>query len=328
MSERPEVPVSASTPGGDPEWSGWGRSAALMPHGIGAGLDEALSRQSPSTLLALALLLVGGIASVDYLTGVELNLSIFYLVPVIFATWFISRVAGSSLALLSVVLWASLDALGGTTYSLFIITWNAAVRLGLFLIVTQLVNVMKRSRIREAELARTDALTGVANGRSFSDRARFELASLRRNRHPLTMAYVDLDRFKHVNDTLGHTEGDRLLRAAASAIQSRLRSTDMVARLGGDEFGILFPDTDAEAAPGVLAAVREAVTDTLDGSWDVDCTIGAMTFEMAPESVDFMVRAADELMYRGKRAGRGRIEHSVWPGRRNVQTGSEASATC
>ena len=309
-------------------WNAWGRSAEELPRSIGAGLDATLGGQPLAALWAEVLLLVAGLGVLDYLTGVEINLSILYLVPVIFATWFISTRAGAFIAVLSVALWASLDAIGGVPFGVAIITWNALVRLGLFMIVLQLVHMMKESRVREAALARTDSLTGVANGRSFSDRATFELASMRRNKTPLTMAYIDLDRFKHVNDTLGHTEGDRLLRAVATAIQSRLRETDLVARLGGDEFGVLFPETDRDAAPAVLTALKEAVAESVDGTWDVGCTIGAVTFEMAPESVDFMVRAADEFMYRGKRAGRGRVEHSVWPGAVTGHSLTDTATTC
>jgi diguanylate cyclase (GGDEF)-like protein len=313
----------------DEAWSRWGRSAEALPRGVGASLDAVLGRQPVWALWLEAFLVLGALAILDYLSGNEVAFSIFYLVPVIFATWFISRGAGVVLALISAATWAWLDNIGGLHYSSeWIPVWNAMVRLSFFVIVLQLVHVMKDSRIREAELARTDSLTGVPNGRSFSDRARFELASLRRNRMPLTMAYVDLDRFKHINDTLGHTEGDRLLRTVAVAIQSRLRATDMVARLGGDEFGVLFPDTDRNEAPAVLAALQEAVSETVEGAWDVGCTIGAVTFEMAPESVDFMVRSADELMYRGKRAGRGCIEHSVWPGHLFGHADEEVSTTC
>lgn len=295
-------------------WNAWGRSAEPLPRSIGAGLDTVLGRQSRAVLWAEALFMVAVLAVLDWATGIEINLAVFYLIPVIFATWFMSRRAGVSIAVIAVALWAGLEKLGGLPYSTAVITWNALVRGGVFLVVVQLVHLMKDSRIRESELAHTDSLTGVPNGRSFSDRARFELASLRRNRQPLTMAYIDLDRFKYLNDTLGHTEGDRLLRAVAKAIQSRLRATDLVARLGGDEFGVLFPDTDRDAAPAVLAALQAAVSETVEGSWDVGCTIGAVTFDVAPESVDFMVRSADELMYRGKRAGRGCIQHAVWPG--------------
>jgi diguanylate cyclase (GGDEF)-like protein len=141
------------------------------------------------------------------------------------------------------------------------------------------------------------------------------------------MAYIDLDHFKLVNDTVGHTEGDRLLQVVAHALGSRLRATDLVARLGGDEFGVLLPNTDAEAAPAVLESLMASVRDAVDGSWDVGATIGAVTFERPPESVDLMVRVADELMYRGKRAGRGRVEHDVWPPRRLHHADPGASAT-
>jgi diguanylate cyclase (GGDEF)-like protein len=309
-----EAPVLSGVAERDDTWTSWGRSGEDVPQSVGAGIDAALGRQPRAALWAEALLLVAVLATLDFITGVQINLSIFYLIPVIFAMWFISPRAGLFIAMLSVAMWATLDSVGGVPYGAAIVIWNALVRLGLFFIVLWLVHVMKDSRRREAALARTDSLTGVANGRSFSDRAKFELALMRRNRTPLTVAYIDLDRFKHVNDTLGHTEGDRLLRAVAAAIQSRLRATDLVARLGGDEFAVLFPETDRDSAPAVLAALKEAVSETVDRSWDVSCTIGAVTFEIAPESVDFMVRSADELMYRGKRAGRGNIEHSVWPG--------------
>ena len=309
-------------------WATWGRSGEELPRNIGAGLDAVLSKQSKVALWAEALLLVAGFTALDYMLGVEINLSVFYLIPVIFATWFISRRTGLFIAVLSVALWTAFDRLGGLGFSSPLITWDGLVHLTFFIVVLQLVHIMKESRIREAELARTDSLTGVANGRNFSDRARLELASMRRNHHPLTMAYIDLDRFKHINDTLGHTEGDRVLRTVATAIRSRLRETDIVARLGGDEFGVLFPDTGRDAAPAVLASVKDAVADSVDGSWDIGCTIGGVTFEMAPESVDFMVRSADELMYRGKRAGRDRVEHAVWPGLSVGHDRVETPPTC
>jgi diguanylate cyclase (GGDEF)-like protein len=300
-----------------------------MPRNIGAGLDAVLGKQPAVILWTESIVIVAIVGALDYLSGTELALSVFYLIAVIFATWFISRRAGAIIAILSAAAWAALDNIGGLRYSsAFIPVWNGAVRLAFFMIVLTLVHVMKDSRLREAALARTDSLTGVANGRSFSDRARFELASLRRTRRPLTMVYIDLDRFKHINDTLGHTEGDRLLRSVADAIKSRLRATDLVARLGGDEFGVLLPATDGAAAPAALAAISDAVSEVVAGSWDVGCTIGAVTFEMAPESVDFMVRSADELMYRGKRAGRNRIEHAVWPTLHTERSDRADSATC
>lgn len=296
------------------DWTAWARSTTPAARGLEPNLEALLAGQSTPALWAEVVLITAAVAAIDFVTGPDLNVSIFYLVPVIFATWFLSRRAGIVIAVLSVAAWASIDLMAGAHYaSVLVPAWNSAVRLGSFLLVLELVHLMKEAKAREARLARVDSLTGVANGRSFSDRASLELASMRRSGRPMTLAYIDLDHFKDVNDTVGHTEGDRLLRTVAHAIADRLRTTDLVSRLGGDEFGVLLPNTDEATAPEVLVAIDQAIRHAVAGQWEVGCTIGAVTFVRAPESVDFMVRAADELMYRGKRGGRGRIERGVWP---------------
>jgi diguanylate cyclase (GGDEF)-like protein len=332
-SEETDAPEDAGGPdragvvGRAGDWTGWGGSADPLPRGIGAGLDAWLSRQPAVLLWIETVLLVAVIAAVDFVTP-QYSLSVFYLIPVIFATWFISRRAGAWTGILSAGAWLAIDFMTAVRPSPLIPVWNALVRLASYMIVMQLVHIMKVSRAHEAQLARTDSLTGVANGRAFSDRADLELASARRSGTPLTMAYIDLDNFKHVNDTMGHTEGDTVLQIVARALGSRARETDLVARLGGDEFGVLLPNTDAETAPGVLDALMVSVREAVDGSWNIGCTIGAMTFLLPPESVDFMVRAADELMYHGKRAGRGRIEHGVWPGPIRERSEAVTAAVC
>jgi diguanylate cyclase (GGDEF)-like protein len=328
-SERDDRPrsISYEEPESARPWTGWGRSGTGAPHVDGFDIETLIASQPLWAIWVEGFAFIGLVAIVDAVTGADLSLSIFYLIPVIFTAWFLSRRVGLLAAVVSTAVW-NYPALANLTTSLWVWGWNSTVRFAFFVVVLQVVHLMKVAKYREASLARTDPLTRVANGRSFSDRAEWDLASLRRTGHPLTMAYIDLDRFKHINDTLGHTEGDRLLRAAADAIQSRLRATDMIARLGGDEFGVLLPETNHDAAPAVLAALSEAVSEVVDGSWDVGCTIGAVTFEMAPESVDFMVRSADELMYRGKRAGRGRIEHAVWPPHHIERTDPENFSTC
>jgi len=286
----------------------------MVSAGFAATIEPLLASQSVVALWFGTALLLGAVPAADVITGTELNLSIFYLLPLIFSTWFVSRRAGLVTVIAGVTAWVALDIMtGAQASSAFVFFWNASVRLAFFIVVVELIHLMKGSKAREASLARTDSLTGVGNGRSFCDRANFELAALRRTKRPVTIAYLDLDHFKSVNDTLGHSEGDRLLQAVARAIQTRLRATDLVARLGGDEFGILFPDTDRDAAPAVLRAISGAVSEAIDAEWGVGSTIGAVTFEQPPDSVDFMVRASDQLMYSGKRRGRGRVEHSVWP---------------
>jgi diguanylate cyclase (GGDEF)-like protein len=283
---------------------------------MSATIGAMIAEQPLWALWAECIALTALVAVLDYATGTEIGFSIFYMGPIVFAAWFISRRAGIVLALVSAALWGWLDAAGGMHYSSVLIpVWNTIMRLGYFVTALVLVAQTKAASESQRLLARTDSLTGVANGRAFADRAHLALSYLRRAGRPVTIAYIDLDHFKKVNDGLGHSEGDRLLHAVAQAVAGRLRSTDMIARLGGDEFGVLLGETDAVMAPKVLAVINEAIGEAVDGEWDVGCTIGAMTFTSPPPSVDYMVRAADELMYRGKQEGRGRIVHESWAGK-------------
>lgn len=122
-----------------------------------------------------------------------------------------------------------------------------------------------------------------------------------------------MDRFKQVNDGLGHAEGDRVLRTVAKLIAHSARATDVVARLGGDEFGILMPETGLEQARVSLERVAAALATGATGHYSVGATLGAMTFTEPPEDVAFAVHLADTLMYRAKAGGRGRILQDTWP---------------
>lgn len=261
-------------------------------------------------LLALAAMALVGL--LDFATGNEINFSIFYLVPVLIMVWYASVVEAMAVALIAALLWMQLDLVSGSTYSSPLIPWwNALVRLGFFLIALFLLAEVRRSHDREAVLSRTDALTGIANSRYFDERARLEIADLRRNRIPLTVAFIDLDDFKAINDTYGHAEGDRVLKAVAAALRERARETDVVARLGGDEFCLLLPGTGVDAASAALADLRIRAEQS-GGKVPVSLTIGSMTFEDPPVSVDEFISLADTLMYQGKAEGKGRTLVGVW----------------
>ena len=149
-------------------------------------------------------------------------------------------------------------------------------------------------------LARTDQLTGLANRRTWDDELPRELARARRNGEPLSVAILDLDRFKSYNDTYGHPAGDRLLRGAAAAWTERLRTTDLLARYGGEEFAVLLPGCDTAAAAPVVEHLRAAVPD------DETCSIGVATWD-GDESCDALVARADAALYRAKDGGRDRV---------------------
>jgi diguanylate cyclase (GGDEF)-like protein len=303
---------------GAKQYSPWERSAAApQTTPIYSAFDVAFStleRRSEWQLVLIALLMLGSVGLADYFTGAQLAFSIFYLAPVIFVGWFVSGRMGMLFAVLAAITWAYLDIVSGPHFSAFAHSWNTGVRFAFFVIVLLLIMYSKHAHDRERVTARTDSLTEVANARAFQERATLALASQRRSGQPITLAYIDLDRFKRINDTYGHSTGDEVLKAVAEAIAVRLRATDLVARLGGDEFAALLPDTDLAAARRVLEDVDDGVRRAVDGRWPVGLTVGAVTFTEPPVSIDDMVRRADDLMFQGKRAGRGSVRQASWPG--------------
>jgi diguanylate cyclase (GGDEF)-like protein len=152
----------------------------------------------------------------------------------------------------------------------------------------------------------------VANRRAFLEVAEGELQRARRYHHGFTLAYVDLDDFKWINDRFGHHAGDQVLILTADTLQSVVRSTDIVARLGGDEFAILLPETSEIAAGQVLLKLRSRLSETmLEHSWPVSCSIGAATFVHPGVSIEEMLKVADGLLYEVKRNGKNCIRHEV-----------------
>jgi diguanylate cyclase (GGDEF)-like protein len=150
--------------------------------------------------------------------------------------------------------------------------------------------------------SRTDYLTGIENRRGFSERAGAELQRSGRHRRPVTLAYLDIDNLKAVNDRFGHNTGDQLLRVVADTLRANLRREDVLSRQGGDEFAILFVETGGAAAEVVLNRIHSALlTAGLEHDWPVTFSIGAVTYEGAPPAVEVLVQRADELMYLAKR---------------------------
>ncbi|HEU5149813.1 MAG TPA: sensor domain-containing diguanylate cyclase [Iamia sp.] len=150
-------------------------------------------------------------------------------------------------------------------------------------------------------LTRLDPLTGLPNRRGWDDQLTREIARVGRTGRPLSVALLDLDRFKAFNDTHGHLVGDQLLKAAASAWSGVLRSSDVLARWGGEEFVVLMPETAADDACAVVARMAEQTP------MGQTFSAGVVTIT-APTDPDTLLRAADEAVYRAKAAGRARIE--------------------
>ncbi len=277
----------------------------------------------PALRFGIALVLVAIVGGFDAATGAEMSFSIFYLLPVAFAGGLLARSAGTAVAVLAAGVWGYLEITTGRPYSAsWIPYWNTGVRLGFFLTVNELLAVARRAHKNEQALSRIDLVTGIPNARAFEEEALRVIALSRRYRRPFTITYVDLDRFKEVNDELGHAEGDRVLRSFAKLIAHSARATDVVARLGGDEFGIIMPETGLEQARVSLERLAAALATGATGHCSVGATLGAMTFTEPPADVAFAVHLADTLMYQAKAGGRGRILQDTWPQRSAVTRGS------
>lgn len=274
---------------------------------------EFLNERSKPFLLTTGLLLVGSLGLLNYFAGPDVSFLLFYVLPVFLASWFVGRGAGLWMCLASGLTWVAAASVWSEHYTNAAVPyWNAAVGLGFLVILTLIVSALKRSHEHERELARTDYLTGAVNGRHFAETAALEISRAQRHGHPFSVAYMDVDDFKLVNDRHGHSAGDRLLRAAAETMRAGVRSIDVVARLGGDEFAVLLPETDAVAAQVVIRRVRRRLLELArEQGWPVTYSVGVITWDAPPADVDEMLRAADELMYAAKRNGKNRVQHRV-----------------
>lgn len=159
------------------------------------------------------------------------------------------------------------------------------------------------------ESARRDALTGLANRRVFDEQIRSKIGSARRSGRPLTLASMDLDRFKQINDNLGHQRGDQVLRQVAAVMAESVRSTDLLVRMGGDEFLLVMDDTDQQNAR-ILAERMCLAIDELDiwadSETKLGVSIGLGQWEK-DEELDAWMERVDDILYHAKANGRSRV---------------------
>lgn len=159
-------------------------------------------------------------------------------------------------------------------------------------------------------LSLTDSMTGLSNYRYLSSYIDRELKKSHRYSHNLTMAILDLDDFKKVNDEYGHPVGDTVLRAVADALQNSIRSVDMVARYGGEEFAVVFPETGKTAAMGVLEKLRrEIAAITIPGFPKIRMTvsIGVASYPDDARDKNSLLMRADKALYLSKTRGKNRV---------------------
>jgi diguanylate cyclase (GGDEF)-like protein len=277
------------------------------------GLLMGLARLPRPLVVAVGLAFVALIAAVDYATGPRVVLNVFYLLPVMLVAWAAAStlcgviIAAATFLVGPVEAWAT----GFAYLSPGEAIWNGAMRLAVFTIVLVLMARMRGLVARLATQAMVDELTGLGNLRALRETLGNELERGRRFGHPLSLAYIDLDGLKVVNDRFGHAAGDRLLVTFAAVARSNSRVVDTVARVGGDEFVVLLPETTADAALLMLDRLRGSFAKAAGRSTSPHtCSIGLASFEVMPADVDTALSVADRLMYQVKARGGDDVEAS------------------
>jgi diguanylate cyclase (GGDEF)-like protein len=279
----------------------------------------------PFWITIFSILLTAGLGYVDYITGPYLSFQIFYLIPVGLALWLASRASSFVVLSISVAAWF-IDDIEASLYSrhLLVPYWNLVAKVVFFLIFMFLLDMLKGALQREKLFARIDYLTEVSNRKNFFDLANREISRASRYKYQMTLMYLDLDDFKHINDTYGHNAGDEVLRLFAQTLNSSVRLSDMVARLGGDEFVVLFPETGFEASSGVIQRIRDNLSKVLKlNRWPVTFSIGAITCLDISFDLDTIMASADKLMYAVKKSGKNGIKYEILKG--NAKSPTAAS---
>jgi diguanylate cyclase (GGDEF)-like protein len=184
----------------------------------------------------------------------------------------------------------------------------------------RLEELERRNQLLEAEVERlrvykdyayTDPLTEIPNRRFYYERLLQEIARARRGNHALTLALVDLDLFKQINDDVGHRGGDQVLKFFSQFVRANLRQEDVLCRIGGDEFAIVLPDTTAEQANIVFERIRsklDQIEISIDGlprlALSFSCGLAMFKQDWLPED---LIEEADHSLYSAKARGRSRV---------------------
>jgi diguanylate cyclase (GGDEF)-like protein len=262
---------------------------------------------SPFVTWAIAIVLSVGVLLIEFYTPGDFATSVVFLAPIIWVTWVTGRAQGIVVACVLTVGWGILKDFGGEYSSFLLLTWAVVGHLIFYLLAVQVVHLGQLLNEKTRILAHSDTLTGLANTRELDSRGRLAIAQSKRDGTPLTLAFIDVDYFKSVNDTVGHARGDKVLQELALTLQECVRETDVLARIGGDEFIVLLPATGTEPARTVLQRMAARVAERNPHELGLTLTVGAVSYASPPDDFEQALHEADELMYQGKKQGRNRV---------------------
>ena len=285
----------------------------IKPDKQGFMINLQIAKPPSYLVIVISTLLVGVLGFLDYISGYEMSFSLFYIIPISISIVLSGVNTGVFRSVLSSAFLCIAELLAGHVYKIvFIPVLNSLMRLGYFLLHSAILSMFIESYQRIKNDSLTDPLTGVINTRFFYELFERELVKFRRTGRPLTLAYIDIDNFKAVNDSSGHKTGDILLKKFSGLISGNIRPHDIFARLGGDEFILLLPETDYKNSEVLIARVTGSFDSVIKKEWPVSLSIGAVTYNMCDITVDEMINIADKLMYNVKMKGKNSVIHQLY----------------
>jgi diguanylate cyclase (GGDEF)-like protein len=274
-------------------------------------------RKHRGAVLAAALLLTAAVTYANFVFETDMEMSYLYFVLIIVVAWLSTRPASVGFSALAGIAAVAADVFHGTS-SLGL--WaGGSMMIGSFVSAAFVVNASSTLMRRISRLASHDTLTRIPSSAYFHRMLSAELHRSLRYSRPLTLAYMDVDDFKEVNDSLGHSAGDTVLRAIADAAGQEIRDLDVLGRLGGDEFGLLLPETTIDQALPLFERIERCISDlATEKGWPISISIGASGLPEGPAescTEDSLLHHADMLMYQAKREGKGRTVAALYPSR-------------
>ena len=266
-------------------------------------LARGIDAPRPMVLVA-AIVATAGLLAVDTIIGSDAHILLGAYVIVAAVTWAGRTYEASFIGVAIMALWAvrQLEAAAGAQGSrVMLAALSGSLLLGIGIALTK---TFRQLVLELDEATRRDSLTGLLNTGALQRIGEHARLGAAESRLPITIAFLDLDDFKAINDVHGHIVGDNVLSAFGEVITRSIRSTDIAGRVGGDEFTLILPNTTPDEAATVLKRIRHSLTARTDIPI-VTATAGFVTFRVPPESVEEMIHTADDLMYRGKRRPTG-----------------------
>ena len=254
------------------------------------------------------------VAYIDYITTYRINTLALYLIPIVFITISRGFWYGIVLSIVCTISQTTTDIATGLPDDspIGLIIFNTFVTVLNFVAFTIILSELHNAYRIERISSRFDELTGIANRRHFYEVAECEFERCKRFNKPFNLLLIDGDNFKELNDTLGHSIGDKALQTIASTISQNIRKIDLVVRMGGDEFAVMLPEISAEDTQHVAFKLREKLNEAMSANnWPMTCSIGTVSSSDHTLSLAQLLHEADMAMYSSKSQGKDRVTCGV-----------------